>query len=109
MGKINKASILLRDQRAYRASWTLPIRVLRYLSFVVTRRPTAFRYTALRPNYTHYWEADSDAVNNMDSYEAILWHVSRGDTCLNSDNLFKQLLASGPILIRVDKTGSPTS
>ena len=102
-GKIIKASIPFRDTVIYRAYWTLPVRVLRYLSFAWNGRPTAFHYTALTPNYSHYWEADSDAVNSMDSFEAILWHESRGDQCVNFDGSVRKFFASGPIIIRVNK------
>ena len=36
-----------------------------------------------QPKHVNYWIADSDAVNSIDSYEAMLWFLSRGDECLN--------------------------
>jgi len=34
-------------------------------------------------NFSKYWVADSDVVNSIDRFEALLWFRSRGDECLN--------------------------
>ena len=49
------------------------------------RNAHLLRYSRLTPSYEVYWEADSDAVNSLDSQEAAIWFVSRGDECLNCD------------------------
>jgi len=53
-----------------------------------------------QPKHVKYWIADSDAVNSIDSYEAMLWFLSRGDECLNC-SLFN---FGGPLIIRVHKS-----
>ena len=59
----------------------------------------------LEPNFAHYWQPDSDAVNSMDSYEAYIWFLSRGDECLNCDGGIGELLQvrRWPMIIRVRK------
>ena len=82
-GKLIKASLPLRVSPLFQLSYVLPIRLLRFLGTDVHRGPTSFHYTRLTPNYTKYWVPDSDAVNSIDSFEAMLWFESRGDHCLN--------------------------
>src|SRR3546814_11978920 len=53
---------------------------------VARNGPTRLRYRRLTPNYEKYWMSDSDAVNAIDSHEAMLWFLSRGDECLNCDD-----------------------
>ena len=76
----------------------IPNRVVRRA--VAEFGPTRLRYRRLTPNYEKYWIADSDAVNSIDSYEAMLWFLSRGDECLNC-SLFN---FGGPLIIRVHKS-----
>jgi len=61
----------------------------------------------LNPNYEKYWVRDSDAVNSIDSHEAILWFLSRGDECLNCDDASVFLpMGSVPFIIRVHKSAA---
>jgi SAM-dependent methyltransferase len=101
-GKIVKASIPLRSSAPFRTMTFVPNRLLR--SFVAQFGPTRLRYRRMTPNYEKYWVADSDAVNSIDSYEALLWFLSRGDECLNCDDtsIFFPA-ASKPLIIRVRK------
>ncbi len=82
-GKLVKASIPLRNSVALRALSIFPRRALRTASYLFSRNATEFNYRELDANFEHYWMSDSDAVNSMDPYEAILWFVSRGDICLS--------------------------
>jgi len=103
-GKFIKASIPLRDSTAYRALYTFPIRLLRRTASLATGTPTNFHYNLLTPNYEHFWQPDSDAVNSMDSYEAILWFTSRGDEVLSYDGLIHPFFVrTGTIVIRINK------
>ena len=63
------------------------------------------RYARLTPNYDRYWTEDSDASVSIDTHEAMLWHLSRGDECLNCpEDLSEQLLMGHqPLMIRVNK------
>jgi len=102
-GKIIKASIPLRSSSAYWIPTHLPIRAVR--SVVAGSGPTRLRYRRLTPNYDKYWMSDSDAVNAIDSHEAMLWFLSRGDECLNCDDASVFLPRfSKPLIIRVHKS-----
>jgi SAM-dependent methyltransferase len=102
-GKLIKASIPLRSSRPFVAMTLLPNRIVR--NFVAWFGPTRLRYRRLTPNYEKYWVPDSDAVNSIDSHEALLWFRSRGDECLNCEDS-SVFMGSVPLIIRVHK---PTS
>jgi SAM-dependent methyltransferase len=103
-GRLIKASIPLRDSTAYRALYILPIRLLRLAERHASGVPTRFRYSLLAPNYEHYWQPDSDAVNSMDPYEAILWFTSRGDEILSYEgSIHSFFVRTGTILISINK------
>lgn len=100
-GKIVKATIPIRDSLAVRAGAMLPWRLHRLMKFLMSRAPTRFSFRPLVPNYEIYWTADSDAVNSMDPFEAVLWFLSRGDECVNYPSWLRALLIrSGPVIIR---------
>ncbi|QOY87792.1 class I SAM-dependent methyltransferase [Paludibaculum fermentans] len=82
-GKIYKALLPLRWSNLFWLLTRPPIRALREGSTAATGQISWLRYTRLVPNYKHYWEADSDAVNLLDRGEMALWFSSRGDECLN--------------------------
>jgi hypothetical protein len=65
--------------------------------------PTRLRYRRLTPNYENYWVPDSDAINSIDNYEAMLWFLSRGDECLNCDDA-SVFMGGTPLIIRVHKS-----
>jgi len=102
--KLEKAMVPIRDSVPYRALFILPQRVVRLLGYLVRRQPTPFRYRVLKPNYEHFWGSDSDAVNHMDPYEAILWFASRGDECLSHTTAVGRFLVrTGCLVFRVRK------
>ncbi len=104
-GKLIKASIPLRSSLAFKAMTLLPIRAVRNL--VARSGPTRLRYRRLKPNYDEYWVPDSDAVNSIDSQEALLWFLSRGDECLNCEGASISLpISSMPLIIRVHKSAA---
>lgn len=101
-GKLIKASIPLRSSQLFKVLALVPNRIVR--RFVARFGPTRLRYRRLNPNYEKYWVRDSDAVNSIDSHEAILWFLSRGDECLNCDDASVFLpMGSVPFIIRVHK------
>jgi SAM-dependent methyltransferase len=100
VGKIIKASIPLRSSPPFVTMSIVPNRMVRNL--VSNFGPTKLRYRRLSPNYDKYWVPDSDAVNSMDRYEAMLWFLSRGDECLNCEDALLSI-ASVPLIIRVHK------
>ena len=99
-GKLIKASIPLRSSPPFIVMSLLPNRIAR--NFVAWFGPTRLRYRRLTPNYEKYWIADSDAVNSIDSHEALLWFRSRGDECLNCEDV-SVLMGDMPLIIRVRK------
>lgn len=101
-GKLVKASIPLRSSPPFVLMSLLPNRIVR--SVAAQFGPTRLRYRRLTPNYKKYWVADSDAVNSIDSHEAMLWFLSRGDECLNCDGSSILMNSfSVPLIIRVHK------
>jgi hypothetical protein len=104
-GKVTKASLRIRETSLFELCYTYPARVVQSLAWRLTGAPTAFHYRVLEPNYTHYWQPDSDAVNSMDPYEAYIWFRSRGDECLNCDGGIRELLhpQRWPMILRVRK------
>jgi SAM-dependent methyltransferase len=103
--KLVKASVPIRRSVYYRSLYTFPIRVIRGVEVKLSSQPSTFRYNPVVPNYTHHWgAADGDAVNNMDAYEVILWHTSRGDKILNALGFSDQFFfRKGELVIEVHK------
>jgi len=104
-GKLIKASIPLRGSRPFYAAYQFPIRFIRLLSTSVSPGPTRLHYVRLTPNYEKYWVADSDAVNSIDRYEALLWFLSRGDECVNCPGSVRSVFPFGDVrlIIKVRK------
>ena len=103
-GKLVKASIPLRDSMVFRSLYVLPHRLGRLAHWRIRPYPLGFKYRTLEPNFDHFWMSDSDAVNSMDPYEAILWFVSRGDECLSHQDWFRQLtVRTGGLIFRISK------
>lgn len=100
-GKIVKASLPFLTSPYYTAASLLPVRYLRSEYVHLFPGPTRLHYRQLEPNYKDYWMADSDAINDLDYTETLLWFTSRGDECLNcqGDGVF----GSGELIIRVHK------
>lgn len=102
--KLIKATIPIRDSILSRSLHIFPKRFISILKFLVTKKPLKFRYRKLKPNYEKYWMNDSDAVNSMDPYQAIIWYISRGDHCINYKSFIKQFfIRTGEIIIKVIK------
>ena len=102
-GKLIKASIPVRKSFTFWMATTIPARLLR--SAVRFDGPTTLHYSRLEPNYQEYWQADSDAVNDLDSVEMATWFESRGDECLNCiRGSLRPLQEDRPIIIRLRKS-----
>lgn len=101
-GKIYKAMIPLRNSVLWRSLFMFPRRAFRLLAWKLRGGPMRFRFRTIRANYEKFWMADSDAVNSMDAYEAILWFKSRGDEILHPPTPLRQfLIRNGHIIVRV--------
>lgn len=102
VGKAIKSTVGIRATGKFTFATVLPVRIVR--AAFTQSAPTKLRYRRLTPNYEIYWMGDSDAVNSIDSHEALLWFTSRGDECLNCGDypiLFP--VAHEPLIIRVHK------
>lgn len=65
--------------------------------------PTIIDYVG-NYNYERFWQSDSDAVNSMDPYEAILWFTSRGHTCLSHRTcLSRFFVRTGALVFEIRK------
>jgi len=105
-GKLVKASVPLRDFALYKFAHLVASRALRRAAISLgDEHPTEFRYRRLEANYDEYWVPDSDATVSLDPHEAMLWHESRGDECLNCPSDLSGQLQIGfqPLVIRVNK------
>ena len=102
--KLTKALIPVRDSILYRSSFIFPSRLIRTIEFLLSKKPLQFEYRKLNPNYEHFWMSDSDAVNSMDPYEAILWFLSRGDLCFSHTNWINRFfIRTGSIIFQIRK------
>ena len=103
-GRLIKSSIPIRDSVLFRSLYVMPMRALRCGQFLLRRQPSRLRVRTLKPNYEKYWTADSDAVNSVDPFEAILWFASRGDECLSHRFWVSRFLVrTGALILRVRK------
>jgi SAM-dependent methyltransferase len=101
-GKLIKASIPLRQSEAFWVASAVPNRLLR--AALAGPGPTRLHYRRIEPNYKDYWQADSDAVNDLDEAEVAMWFESRGDTCLNClPGTWRYLQRWSPLVIRINK------
>lgn len=101
-GKLIKASIPVRKSDAFWVFTTVPNRWLR--SAFSGSGPTRLHYGRLEPNFAEYWQADSDAVNDLDEAEVARWFESRGDMCLNClPGRWRYLQRWDPLVIRLNK------
>ena len=100
-GKLKKASLNVLASPYYRGASLMPIRWVRQKQTEWAGTPSRLRYTLLKPNYKEYWVADSDAINNLDYYEMLLWFTTRGDECLNCEA--EPIWDANELVIRVRK------
>jgi SAM-dependent methyltransferase len=100
-GKLIKASLPILMHPIFVTTYLFPTRLLRAGYASISGQPTRLHYNQLTANFDHYWMADSDAINSIDSYEAMLWFTSRGDECLSCGK--HPILESHELVIRVHK------
>ncbi len=100
-GKIIKLLILLRNSVLFRSMYVFPRRLFRTIQFFFRKKTVPFKFRKLKPNYDHYWVSDSDALNSMDPYDAILWFISRGDICISYPRWLSRFsVRTGPIILQ---------
>jgi SAM-dependent methyltransferase len=104
LGKLVKFSIKIRDHVLFRSLYIFPKRVWRLLYSSFTKKPLKFKFKELKPNLEIFWMADSDAINSMDPFEAILWFKSRGDACLTyPEGISQFFVRTGPLIFKINK------
>jgi SAM-dependent methyltransferase len=106
-GKIIKASIPVRNSILFRCTYIFPKRIISTIQYLVQRKgkPVPFVYKKITANYDYCWTSDSDAVNSLYPYRAILWFVSRGDKCLSHASwLSKFFVRGGPLIFQIQKS-----
>jgi SAM-dependent methyltransferase len=104
--KLVKTSIPVRNSLWFWLAATVPARAVRFAAS--TWGPTRLHYRRLTPNYSQYWQSDSDAVNSLDLVETAMWFQSRGDECLNCPTGARWFLHPNdnrvPLILRIRKT-----
>jgi SAM-dependent methyltransferase len=104
VGKLIKATIPIRDSVIFRSCHVFPRRLSHLFRAAISGAPQCFHYRRLKANFDKFWMADSDAMNSIDPYDAILWFTSRGDGCLSHASPFtKFFVRSGCLTIRIKK------
>lgn len=100
-GKLIKASIPIRKSIFWRSLFTFPKRIYNHLLFCLGKEHKKMCVKKLKANYNHFWVSDSDACNNMDPHDALLWFESNGFTCLSHPMHLKAFLVRHrPIILK---------
>ena len=76
---MRKAFIPIREAQGYYTFFVDPGVKSHLAAAKLSGRPLRLRYQRLRPNYSKYWQADSDAVASLCPAEVAAWFESRGD------------------------------
>ena len=104
LGKATKLSIPIQKSPLFMNLYLVPSRMIRQVGARLQDGPSRLHYRPLQPNYTQYWEPDSDAVNSLDPYEVGLWFRTRGDECLNCPPGARMIwIGNQPLMIRIRK------
>jgi len=103
-GKAVKASIPVRNNLMFRASYVIPRRLGRLISAWLGSKQADLRYKELPANCEIFWMEDSDAVNSLDPFDVIAWFAWRGDQCLNKSTWVQKLfVGTGHLIFRINK------
>jgi hypothetical protein len=105
-GKLVKASVGIRSTRAYRLLYRRQVQAIRWASVRLSGGPSRLHFVRLQPNYSTYWQPDSDAAVSVTFHEVSLWFRSRGDTCTNCPSELQMAgwtAAPDQMIIRVSK------
>ncbi len=102
---IAKYSLLVREAPWFKKAYCYPIRTIRLAAASLGDQPTRLRYHEIDANFEIYWMPDSDAVNSIDCYEAMLWFQTRGDEIVNAGSPWQEVFSDcGPLFVRVNKS-----
>jgi SAM-dependent methyltransferase len=104
LGKINKTLIPIRNSLLFRSLNIFPKRIIRLFQLLIPSGPLVFKFKKLEPNFDNFWMEDSDAVNSMDPFEAIVWFTSYNDECINYPTIIRKFFVrTGPLIFRIKK------
>jgi len=94
VGKIYKASIIIRENLLFRLSYTIPKRFYYLVKFLITKNSFKNKlvYKKIRANYEQFWMSDSDACNSIDPFMAILYFKANNFEIVNYPTILKQFL-----------------
>jgi SAM-dependent methyltransferase len=100
---LEKLAIPLRNSLAWRAAAALPRRLAREIRGSLLRRPTAFDYRRLHPDFSldvpHI--TDDDAQASMDAHAAIVYFASRGWSVVSHPGFLARMKSRGePVVVR---------
>ncbi|MBC8108797.1 MAG: methyltransferase domain-containing protein [Anaerolineae bacterium] len=101
--RLVKFSLPMRKLPAAKAIAAMPARVARRIGWWLSgAKPTAFRFSSLKPDYEHFWESDFDACSRLDSHEGVLFFKSRGYELLspNGGTIRQLLTRHEPVTVR---------
>lgn len=90
--RLSKATIALRDNRAFWAVKVLPFRLAREAALGLGRREMRFACRRLEPNLETYLVSDSDAFASMDPQAVAAFFLSRGYKDLGRPSGWRRLL-----------------
>lgn len=100
-GKFKKITIPVRNSVLWRGMFLFPKRIWRLFRFLLGHKYLEIKYKKLNPNYNVFWTSDSDACNNIDPHDAILWFKSHNFDCLSPPSNIKALLfRTGTLIFR---------
>ena len=100
ISKIYKTFLPLFNFIWMKGIFWIPRRLIKELSWALSRKPTRLKYVAFAPNLKEFLLPDSDARNSLDNHEVLLWFLSRGFIARENRNWFKRIfIRCGPITV----------
>lgn len=95
-GKIYKFIIPFLDNVVVRSVAIIPVRLRAILYYIYFKKSKnmPFLYRKIRANYEVYWQADSDACNDMDPLSLMLWFESRGHEVISHHKWINKLTST---------------
>lgn len=103
-GKIYKLFIPALNALPLRTAELFFKRTCWYLKYLMQKKEFSLPYRKLQANYEKFWQSDSDACNDLDSFPVILWFYSRRCACISHPMFRKAFLGrTGKLEIVINK------
>ena len=98
--KIKKFILPLLRAKPYKFLTRIPIRLMRRISYMISKSPTKLRYRKLIPYLgQNLGISDADATADIDCHEGLLYFESRGYELISHPTLTSRLLAGNDIIV----------